>query len=127
VAACTQREHNVVRDEGQETRAWSTPFYTEGVGPAGNYTAEASGIGLFDGEKEFAHFEFNRIIIWVGWVPVVIVPEVALVARAKGTASVGVEVGVNQAAVITGALFLTLETSPQTVPSHPRETCAKTY
>jgi hypothetical protein len=59
---------------------------------------------LFDGEKEFAHFEFGRIIIWVGWVPVVIVPEVALVARAKGTASVGIEVGVNQAAIFTAGL-----------------------
>jgi hypothetical protein len=59
---------------------------------------------LFDGEKEFAHFRFGRIIIWVGWVPVVIVPEVDLVARAKGTASVGIEVGVNQFAIFTAGL-----------------------
>lgn len=59
---------------------------------------------LFEGEKEFAHFQFGRIIIWVGWVPVVIVPEVALVARAKGTASVGVQVGVNQSAIFTAGL-----------------------
>ena len=59
---------------------------------------------LFDAEKEFAHFQFGRIIIWVGWVPVVIVPEVDLVARAKGTASVGVEVGVNQFAIFTAGL-----------------------
>lgn len=59
---------------------------------------------LFDAEKEFAHFQFDRIIIWVGWVPVVIVPEVDLVARAKGTASVGVEVGVNQYAIFTAGL-----------------------
>ena len=59
---------------------------------------------LFDAEKEFAHFQFGRIIIWVGWVPVVINPEVDLVARAKGTASVGVEVGVNQFAIFTAGL-----------------------
>jgi len=59
---------------------------------------------LFDAEKEYAHFQFGRIIIWVGWVPVVIVPEVDLVARAKGTASVGVEVGVNQYAIFTAGL-----------------------
>lgn len=59
---------------------------------------------LFEGEKEFARFEFGRIIIWVGWVPVVINPEASLVARAKGTASVGVEVGVNQAAIFTAGL-----------------------
>jgi len=59
---------------------------------------------LFDGEKEFAHFQFGRIIIWVGWVPVVIVPEVDLVARARGTASVGVQVEVNQFAIFTAGL-----------------------
>ena len=59
---------------------------------------------LFEGEKEFARFEFGRIVIWVGWVPVVINPEASLVARAKGTASVGVQVGVNQATVFTAGL-----------------------
>jgi len=59
---------------------------------------------LFEGEKEFARFEFGRIVIWVGWVPVVINPEASLVARAKGTASVGVQVGVNQATIFTAGL-----------------------
>lgn len=59
---------------------------------------------LFDGEKEFAQFDFGRIVIWVGWVPVVINPEASLVARAKGTASAGIEVGVNQATTFTAGL-----------------------
>jgi hypothetical protein len=61
---------------------------------------------LFEGAKEFAQFRWRPIVIWVGWVPVVLVPEVSLVARAEGSASLGIEVSVRQASTaIAGAGF----------------------
>jgi Carboxypeptidase regulatory-like domain len=59
---------------------------------------------FFEGEREFARYRWNPIVIWVGWIPVVIVPEASLVARATGTASAGIQVGVNQATTATAGI-----------------------
>lgn len=53
---------------------------------------------FIDVEREFARHRFGTIVIWVGWVPVVIVPEASLVVQVTGTASVGVQAGISQAA-----------------------------
>jgi hypothetical protein len=55
---------------------------------------------FLDIEREFAQHRFGTIVIWVGWVPVVIVPEASLVAQVKGSASAGVETGISQAAIV---------------------------
>ena len=59
---------------------------------------------FFRGEKEVANFRWSPIVVWVGWIPVVIVPEASLVARAEGTASVGIQVSVNQATITTAGV-----------------------
>jgi hypothetical protein len=59
---------------------------------------------FFEAEKEIAHYQWSPIVIWVGWIPVVIVPEASLVARARGTASAGIQVSVNQATITTAGV-----------------------
>jgi len=59
---------------------------------------------FFEGEKEVANFRWSPIVVWVGWVPVVIVPEASLVARAEGTASAGIQVSVNQVTTTTAGV-----------------------
>ncbi len=52
-------------------------------------------------EREFAQYQWNPIVVWAAWVPVVIVPEVSFVARAQGAVFAGVEVGVAQTGFVT--------------------------
>ncbi|MGD9562924.1 MAG: carboxypeptidase regulatory-like domain-containing protein [Pyrinomonadaceae bacterium] len=51
-----------------------------------------------EAEREFGSYRWQPIVVWVGWVPLVFVPEATFVARADGTASVGITTGVTQAA-----------------------------
>jgi hypothetical protein len=61
---------------------------------------------FLEAEKEVYRNQLKPIVVWVGWVPVVIVPEVAFVARVKGIARAGVEFGVSQTSNVTvGAGF----------------------
>jgi formylglycine-generating enzyme required for sulfatase activity len=49
-----------------------------------------------DEKKEIASFDLNPIVVWVGPVPVVITPEMAIVVGVSGDVSLGITVGMEQ-------------------------------
>lgn len=61
---------------------------------------------FLEAEKEVLRRQLNPIVVWVGVVPVVIVPEISFVARIEGNAAVGVEFGIRQTSNVTvGATY----------------------
>ena len=56
---------------------------------------------LIDEEVPFFKRKWNPIVVWCGWVPVTIVPELSLTLGSKGSISAGIEAGVRQSADIT--------------------------
>ncbi|MEO8572472.1 MAG: carboxypeptidase regulatory-like domain-containing protein [Pyrinomonadaceae bacterium] len=73
--------------------------FTIGLNQSSEVTVKSTvSYDFLDAEREFANTRFGTIVIWVGWVPVVIVPEASLVAQVSGSASVGLQVGITQSA-----------------------------
>ncbi|MDY6876027.1 MAG: hypothetical protein SWK90_07510 [Chloroflexota bacterium] len=53
---------------------------------------------------EIAHYSFAPQTIWVGWVPIVITPELAVYVGLDGNVSVGITTSVTQEATLTAGL-----------------------
>ena len=68
-------------------------------------TAEASFSFLeVDEKREIMSFDLHPIIIWVGWVPIVITPELAIVVGFQGEVYVSLSAGVHEEATYTAGL-----------------------
>lgn len=68
------------------------------------FTFEATLNSELDKEKSADVFTFSPIVIWAGYVPVVIVPKIEVVAGAKGSASVGIKTEIQQEATASAGL-----------------------